>query len=481
MRCFFWGRCTVPDPLAGSGWGSDDAALDAAPDPVDLPAVISFSCPSNSLILWSQHPHLSLDSVKSRCQRSIVVNQEPQVSSCCKEPAPRPASMLLNCLLAHASPLHIFSNPSSFQNSQLLVFCFRDLLATTDLAQILLLLLESPCLGPDIERSRFWLLQRGEHDILCFAVPLQPSQSRRTLSPVAIHYFSPCKLPGPRSSPPFFPRINQVVSGWVRGGPNNPKLGWKWHMIMVIVIMIMVDDDDGIWACSEKQWALLCWTRVLGTVLSFGMKWCFIGAGKEMCPRSMSSSVPSVLVKGCWRYSISMSPKTSRELFSAQHLTVIRAMRSWCEAARGVTRRGIVLRECGVAWHDVPVASRGEPERAQRRHYGPRRPRRALGSKDGDNVELVADVVCISVRKQIQWSSKRTSVLAWSGCPLRLHAWPHGIMPDRGTVQQRQELSNWVRVVMSCVILRVRTSSALMSASVPVRLTGKVKNQKPKK
>ena len=43
----------MPDPLAGSGCGSDEAALDAAPYPVDLPAVISFSCLSKSLILWS--------------------------------------------------------------------------------------------------------------------------------------------------------------------------------------------------------------------------------------------------------------------------------------------------------------------------------------------------------------------------------------------------------------------------------------------
>ena len=32
---------------------TDDAALDAAPDPEDLPAVMSFSCLSKSLILWS--------------------------------------------------------------------------------------------------------------------------------------------------------------------------------------------------------------------------------------------------------------------------------------------------------------------------------------------------------------------------------------------------------------------------------------------
>ena len=36
-------RCRFP--LAGSGWGSDDAALDAARDSQDLQVVISFSCP----------------------------------------------------------------------------------------------------------------------------------------------------------------------------------------------------------------------------------------------------------------------------------------------------------------------------------------------------------------------------------------------------------------------------------------------------
>ena len=64
-----------------------------------------------------------------------------------------------------------------------------------------------------------------------------------------------------------------------------------------------------------------CWTRVLGTVLSLGVKWGFIGAGREICPHSMSidlafghsawSSAPSVLVKRCWTHSISMSLKTS--------------------------------------------------------------------------------------------------------------------------------------------------------------------------
>ena len=54
-------------------------------------------------------------------------------------------------------------------------------------------------------------------------------------------------------------------------------------------------------------------------------------------------------------------------------------------------------------------------------------------------------------------------------------AWPQRILPDRGTAQQRRESSNWVRVMLSCVILRVSTSCALMSASVPMRLTGKLK------
>ena len=62
-------------------------------------------------------------------------------------------SMLLICLLAHVGPLHIFSNPLGFKNSQLLVSCSKDLLATTDLAKILPVLLGSPCLGPDSEKE----------------------------------------------------------------------------------------------------------------------------------------------------------------------------------------------------------------------------------------------------------------------------------------------------------------------------------------
>ena len=67
--------------------GSDDAALDAAPDPQDLPAVISFSCLSKSLLLHlhtqlhhicfqtrhlpRQHSHLPLESIKSRCHGAV--------------------------------------------------------------------------------------------------------------------------------------------------------------------------------------------------------------------------------------------------------------------------------------------------------------------------------------------------------------------------------------------------------------------------
>ena len=57
--------------------------------------------------------------------------------------------MLPIYLLAHVGPLNnVFSNPSSFQRSQLLVFCSRDLPAATDLVQILPSHLGSPCLGP---------------------------------------------------------------------------------------------------------------------------------------------------------------------------------------------------------------------------------------------------------------------------------------------------------------------------------------------
>ena len=47
-----------------------------------------------------------LIAAQSRSPQMTVAAQELQVSSCCQEPAPRPVSMLLICLLAHVNPLH---------------------------------------------------------------------------------------------------------------------------------------------------------------------------------------------------------------------------------------------------------------------------------------------------------------------------------------------------------------------------------------
>ena len=94
-----------------------------------------------------------------------------------------------------------------------------------------------------------------------------------------------------------------------------------------------------------------------------------------------------------------------------------------------MTRRGIVLRD--MAWHRVHrMASRGGLERAQRRHYGPRRPRWALASKDG--------VGCIPVRK-----------LVFCGSRLRAQAWPHGNLPDRATATKTR-----VKKLSACNVVR---------------------------
>ena len=60
---------------------------------------------------------------QSRSPQTKFVNQEPQVSSYCKEPAPRPVwRMLPLCLLAHVGPLHsVFSNPSCEELIEVLV------------------------------------------------------------------------------------------------------------------------------------------------------------------------------------------------------------------------------------------------------------------------------------------------------------------------------------------------------------------------
>ena len=107
------------------------------------------------------------------------------------------------CLLAHVGPLHnvfSFSNSSSFQNSGLLVFCSRDLLATTDLVQILRLLLESPCLGPDIARGKFWLFQRrrARYTLPRHSAPITTVPTSVLCHRSQIHCFSPMLKKGRR-------------------------------------------------------------------------------------------------------------------------------------------------------------------------------------------------------------------------------------------------------------------------------------------
>ena len=143
--------------------------------------------------LSRQHPHLSLDSVKSKCQRSIdcchnrvrlrrqLHKQEPQVSSYCKEPTLRPVRMLPIGLLAHVGPLHNV---------------FFESVELPELSAPGLLLQGSSCncadsssaAGVAVSGSRYRKgvssdsSSVGEHDILRRAVPLQSPQSRRQCS-----------------------------------------------------------------------------------------------------------------------------------------------------------------------------------------------------------------------------------------------------------------------------------------------------------
>ena len=141
--------------------------VDAAPDPGHLPAVMSFSCLANSLILWSwcytcaskcttsdfrldnlscQHSHLSLDppsrgviapliaatiafasndTCKTRAT-SVIVLQRPCTTARVEDVAD------LSACSRGSSAQRFFESVRAFQHSQLLVFCSRDLLAPTD-------------------------------------------------------------------------------------------------------------------------------------------------------------------------------------------------------------------------------------------------------------------------------------------------------------------------------------------------------------
>ena len=80
---------------------TDDAALDAAPDPEDLPAVISFSCLSKSLILWPCWCTCTLS-----CTTSVIrlVICPTNISICPWSPSSRGArSPLIAASIAFAS------------------------------------------------------------------------------------------------------------------------------------------------------------------------------------------------------------------------------------------------------------------------------------------------------------------------------------------------------------------------------------------
>ena len=184
----------LPFPLAESGWSSDDAALDAAPDPRDLPAVISFSCLSQSLILWSCCCICALNGTTSDfklviCPAGIPIC--PWIPSSRGARAPLIAALdrchgvtrsvhhneggeccRSVCLLTQIFCTVVFSNPSSFQHSQLLVFGSRVLQFATGPVQILALLLGSPHLGP--EGANPGSPSAGEQDTFRLAVPLPP-------------------------------------------------------------------------------------------------------------------------------------------------------------------------------------------------------------------------------------------------------------------------------------------------------------------
>ena len=90
----------LPFPHAGSGWGLH-AALDAAPDPQDFPAVVSFSCLSKSLILWSCCCTCALNCTASVFRLDICPANNP---ICSRIPSSRDASApLIAATVAFAS------------------------------------------------------------------------------------------------------------------------------------------------------------------------------------------------------------------------------------------------------------------------------------------------------------------------------------------------------------------------------------------
>ena len=136
--------------------------------------------------------------------------------------------MLSVCLLAHANPLYsVFSNPSSFQNSQLLVFGSRGLFDTGPV-QMLLLPLGSPCpLSRYHKGVNFGSSNVGEQDTLLLAVPLPRPLSPRQYSAhdniPQFHYSTRGKLPRPRPTKPALSLEFNRGGFWAKPkvGPNS--------------------------------------------------------------------------------------------------------------------------------------------------------------------------------------------------------------------------------------------------------------------
>ena len=147
------------------------------------------------------------------------------------------------------SSAQCFSTPSIFQNSQLLVFCFRDLLATTYLVQIFFLCSWSRRVWVQIsQRSKLWLLQRrrARYTLPRRSAPVTTVSTAILCHRSQSHFFSLGKLPRPRPSPP----LSLGLTGWFRArrerDQTNQPLGlmpWledRFVCFIIIIIIIIV-------------------------------------------------------------------------------------------------------------------------------------------------------------------------------------------------------------------------------------------------
>ena len=89
----------LPVPIAGSGWGSDDAALDAAPDPQDLPAGNIFRLSQCRMEILPP-PAPFVDVWKDGVHRILlqVLDSEEAALDAAPDPGHLPAVMSLSCL-----------------------------------------------------------------------------------------------------------------------------------------------------------------------------------------------------------------------------------------------------------------------------------------------------------------------------------------------------------------------------------------------